>query len=71
MTLLNCDSPRATKPLMMDMWLFLDGEFLLLGLLSLFLEQIWPWSSVRVFFFTEFDNRDQIEALEASVWFDI
>lgn len=48
MTLLNCDAPWATKPLMMDMWLFLDGEFLLLGLLSLFLEQIWSWRSVRV-----------------------
>lgn len=70
MTLLNCDSLRATKPLMMDMWLVLDGEFLLLGLLSLFLEQIWPWRSVRVFF-TEFDKSDQIEALRASVWFDI
>lgn len=70
MTLLNCDSLRATKPLMMDMWLVLDGEFLLLGLLSLFLEQIWPWRSVRVFF-TEFDKSDQIEALGASVWFDI
>lgn len=49
MTLLNCESPRATKPLMVDMWLFLGGELLLLGLLSLFLEHIWPRVSVRLF----------------------
>lgn len=50
MTLLNCDSLGATKPLRMDMWLSLDGEFLLLGLFSVFLERVWPWRSVGVFF---------------------
>lgn len=38
MTLLNCDSLRATKPLMTDVRLFLDVDFLLLGLFAVFLE---------------------------------
>lgn len=67
MTLLNHDSLRATKPLMIVMWLFLDVEFLLLGLFSVFLEWVWPWRSVG--FFSGFDNGDQIETLETSVWF--
>lgn len=49
MTLLNHDSLKATEPLKMDTWLILDVDFLLLGVLSVFLKSVWPWSSLGSF----------------------